>query len=57
MMREEKFAAGALAQMGCEAMEALLRSAPPTVDPDELRLRNACWKAIARQCRGIVCVG
>jgi len=33
------FARDALAQMGCEAFEALLREGPPTADPEELRLR------------------
>jgi hypothetical protein len=48
--RFAEFARDALASLGCEALEALLRSAPLTRDPEELRLRNACWFVIARQC-------
>jgi hypothetical protein len=28
----------------------LLQSAPPTNDPEELALREACWKAVLRHC-------
>jgi hypothetical protein len=49
-MKEDRFAADALRQMGCEALEALLRKAPLTHDPEELRLRNACWAAVAQRC-------
>jgi len=49
--RFTEFARDALAQMGCEALEALLRKAPLTNYPEELKLRGACWAAIARHCR------
>jgi hypothetical protein len=48
--RYAAFAQDALAQMGCRGLEELLRSAPLTRDPEELRLRNACWAAVARRC-------
>ena len=48
--RYAEFATDCQAQMGCAALEALLRSAPLTRDPEELRLRNACWAEVARQC-------
>jgi hypothetical protein len=47
---EKDFCGEALAQMGCAALEALLRSAPPARDREELRLRNACWAEVARRC-------
>jgi hypothetical protein len=36
--------------MGCEGLTALLASAPPTTDPEELRLREACWRAVLAEC-------
>jgi hypothetical protein len=50
MDRYERFAADALNQMGCGALEALLREAPATRDLEELRIRQACWAAVARRC-------
>jgi hypothetical protein len=50
----DEFASIAVAQMGCEALEALLRSAPKTADPEELRLRNACWTAVVALCPKII---
>ena len=52
--RYSEIAKDCLAQMGCRGLEELLRSAPVARDPDELRLRNACWFAIAQQCRTLV---
>jgi hypothetical protein len=48
--RYSEFAKDCLAQMGCVALEDLLRSAPLTRDPEELRLRNACWAEVAQLC-------
>jgi hypothetical protein len=43
MDKYDVFAKDALAQMGAEALEELLRDAPPTEDEEELRIRNSCW--------------
>jgi hypothetical protein len=48
--RFEKFAAEALAGMGCEGLMKLLQSAPPTTDQEEIALREACWKAVLAEC-------
>jgi len=42
--RFSEFAKDALAQMRCGALEALLRAAPLTRDPEELKLRQRCWR-------------
>jgi len=49
MMRE--FAQDALALMGWAKLEELLRSAPLTRHPEELRIRNACWGEVASALR------
>jgi hypothetical protein len=48
--RYQAFAEDALRQMGCAKLEALLREAPAARDTEELRLRNACWAEVAKQC-------
>jgi hypothetical protein len=48
--RYREFARDSLASMGCAKLEALLREAPLTRDPEERRLRNACWAEVVRHC-------
>jgi hypothetical protein len=49
MDHETRFARDALKEMGSLALEALLRAAPPTNDPEVLRSRHACWAQLARR--------
>jgi hypothetical protein len=48
MDKYDLFAKDAMEQMGAEALEELLREAPPTEDEEELRIRNACWAVLGK---------
>jgi hypothetical protein len=43
----QSFAKDALDQMGQKALTDLLQSAPPTTDPEELKIMRACWAVLA----------